>query len=406
MIILFTEKMLYLQEMKVTSSDLLAILRRFNVADDTNVPRQIDQVKQTHPSAINQLVQFRFNRQHFFVLFDETAEDSASYIMQQIYTAKSDAEGVILENPTSDLTTYGLPFKGKDAYLFQLTSDKKRLDILLAERHPEISRSTWQKHIKAGHVAVNNAPAKNTKQEVTDADHIAINIPDSTDFSAHELPIIYLDDDVIVVNKPAGVLTHSKGALNDEFTVAEFFCRYTTVGLDTNRPGIVHRLDRDTSGVIIGARTPESFDLLKSQFADRKAKKYYVAITDGTPKQMEATIDIPIGRNPSAPSTFRADSKGKAAVTDYEVLDIQNGKSLLALHPHTGRTHQLRVHLQHLGTPITGDRVYGKTSDRLYLHAYKLELTTAPGSRQTFIAPVPESFQKFFPEVYNDVADT
>ncbi len=391
--------------MKVTSSDLLAILRRFSVADDSNVPRHIDQIKQTHPSAINQLVQFRFNRGHYFVLFDETAEDQSSYIMQQIYTAKSDAEGVILENPTSDLTTYGLPFKGKDAYLFQLVSEKKRLDILLAERHAEISRSTWQKHIKAGHVAVNNTPAKNAKQEVTDADHIAINIPDSTDFSAHELPIIYLDDDVIVVNKPAGVLTHSKGALNDEFTVAEFFRRYTTVGLDTNRPGIVHRLDRDTSGVIIGARTPESFDLLKSQFADRKAKKHYVAIVDGTPKQMEATIDIPIGRNPSAPSTFRADSKGKPAVTDYEVLDIQNGRSLVALHPHTGRTHQLRVHLQHLNTPITGDRVYGKAADRLYLHAYKLELTTAPEKRQTFIAPVPSSFQQYFPEVYNDVAD-
>ncbi len=391
--------------MKVTSSDLLAILRRFNVADDSNVPRHIDQVKQTHPSAINQLVQFRFNRNHFFVLFDETAEDNASYIMQQIYTTKSDAEGVIIENPISELTTYGLPFKGKDAYLFQLTSDKKRLDVLLAERHPEISRSTWQKHIKAGHVAVNNAPAKNAKQEVTDADHIAINIPDSTDFSGHELPIIYLDDDVIVVNKPAGVLTHSKGALNDEFTVAEFFRRYTTVGLDTNRPGIVHRLDRDTSGVIIGARTPESFALLKGQFADRKAKKQYVAIIEGSPKQMEATIDIPIGRNPSAPSTFRADTKGKPAITEYEVLDIQGNKSLVSLCPRTGRTHQLRVHLQHLGTPILGDRVYGKPATRLYLHAYKLELTTAPEKRQTFTAPVPDEFQTYFPEVSNDVAD-
>lgn len=390
--------------MKVTSSDLLAILRRFSVADESNVPRHIDQIKQTHPSAINQLVQFRFNRSHYFVLFDETAEDSSAYIMQQIYTAKSDAEGVILENPTSDLTTYGLPFKGKDAYLFQLVSDKKRLDVLLAERHPEMSRSTWQKHIKAGNIAVNNSPAKNAKQEVTEADHIAINIPDSTDFTAHELPIIYLDDDVIVVNKPAGVLTHSKGALNDEFTVAEFFRRYTLVGLDTNRPGIVHRLDRDTSGVIVGARTPESFNLLKSQFADRKAKKQYVAIVDGMPKQLEAEVDIPIGRNPSAPSTFRADSKGKPAITQYEVLDSRDNKSLISLAPKTGRTHQLRVHMQFLGTPILGDRVYGKPDDRLYLHAYKLEVTTAPEKRQTFIAPVPDDFQAHFPEVYNDVA--
>ena len=391
--------------MKITSSDLLAILRRFRIADDSNVPRHIDQIKQSHPSPINQLVGFRFNRAHFYVLLDETAEDRESYIMEQLYAINSNIEGVIIENPTSDLTTYGLPFKGKDVYLFQQTSDKKRLDILLAERHPETSRSTWQKHIKAGHISVNNTPAKSPKQEVTEADSIAIKIPDSTDFSTHELPIIYLDDDVIVVNKPAGVLTHSKGALNDEFTVADFFRRYTTVGLDTNRPGIVHRLDRDTSGIIIGARTPEAFTLLKSQFADRKAKKYYVAIAAGSPKEPRATIDIPIGRNPAHPSTFRADSKGKPAVTNYQVLETRDKLSLVALHPLTGRTHQLRVHLAHLGTPILGDRVYGKASDRLYLHAYKLEVTAAPDQRQTFIAPIPAAFERYFPEVANDIAD-
>ena len=390
--------------MKITSSDLLAILRRFSVADDSHVPRHIDQVKQSHPSPINQLIRFRFNRHHFYVLIDETAEDSASYIMDQIYTADSNIEGIILENPTSDLTTYGLPFKGKDIYLFQQVDSKKRLDILLAERHPETSRSTWQKYIKARNIAVNGTPAKNARQEVTDADHIAINIPDSTDFSSHELPIVYLDDDVIVVNKPTGVLTHTKGALNDEFTVADFFRRYTSVGLDTNRPGIVHRLDRDTSGLIIGARTPEAFDLLKSQFADRKSKKHYVAIVDGTPKQHEAKIDIPIGRNPSSPSTFRPDSKGKSAVTDYRVLDQRGDKSLVALHPVTGRTHQLRVHMQYLGTPITGDRVYGKSASRLFLHAYKLEVTTAPETRQMFVAPIPSEFESYFPEVHNDVA--
>jgi 23S rRNA pseudouridine1911/1915/1917 synthase len=390
--------------MKVTSSDLLAILRRFRIADDSNVPRHIEQVKQTNPSPINQLISFRFNRHYYYVLFDETAEDDSDYIMKQIYTVKSDAEGVIMENPISDLTTYGLPFKGKDAYLFQLVSGKQRVDVLLAERHPEISRSTWQKHIKAGHVTVNSTPAKSAKQEVTEADSIAINIPDSTDFSGYELPIIYIDDNVIVVNKPAGVLTHSKGALNDEFTVADFFRRYTSVGLDTNRPGIVHRLDRDTSGVIIGARTPEAFTTLKAQFADRKAKKYYVAIVSGLPKQLKAKIDIPIGRNPTAPSTFRADSKGKPAITDYEVLDQTDTLALVSLHPLTGRTHQLRVHLTHLNTPIVGDRVYGKAGERLFLHAYKLELTVAPDERKTFVAPVPNAFEQYFPEVHNDVA--
>ena len=391
--------------MKITSSDLLAILRRFKVADDSNVPRHIDQIKQSNPNPTNQLVQFRFNRNYFFVLVDEAAEDDSDHIMNQIYTVKDNAEGVILENPTSELTTYGLPFKGKDIYVFQQVSSKKRLDILLAEKYVEFSRSTWQKYIKSGYVAINGTPAKNAKQDVTEADAIAVNIPDGTDYSSSELPIIYLDDNIIVVNKPAGVLTHSKGALNDEFTVADFFRRYTSVGLDTNRPGIVHRLDRDTSGVIIGARTPESFAILKAQFADRKAKKQYVAITSGIPKQLKAAIDIPIGRNPSAPSTFRPDSKGKAAITDYDVLDIRDNLALVALSPRTGRTHQLRVHLQFLNTPILGDRIYGKAGERLYLHAFKLEITVAPEQRETFLAPVPDSFAVYFPEVYNDVAD-
>jgi len=387
--------------MKVSVNDLLAILRRFDKADETRVPREIDQVTRAHPNAINQLVSFRFDRAYFHVLFDDTAEDREDYILKQIRIPKPYAVGAILENPTSDLTTYGLPFKGKDTYLFQEQNHKKRLDVLLAERHPETSRSTWQKHIKAGNITVNDKPAKNAKQEVIDADSIAINIPAGTDFSQHELPIIYLDDDVIVVNKPAGILTHSKGALNDEFTVADFFRRYTTDGLDTSRPGIVHRLDRDTSGVIIGGRTPEACALLKAQFSERKAKKWYLAVVDGHPAESEAVIDLPIGRNPKAPSTFRVDSKGKAATTEYVVLKSQDKHSLVRLHPLTGRTHQLRVHMQYLRTPILGDRVYGKVSQRLYLHAYRLEITIKPGVRKTFNAPIPAAFTA----LYGDIDD-
>ena len=388
--------------MKVTASDLLAILRRFNVATDDNVPRHIDQINVTNPSPINWLVSFRFDRKCFFVLFDETAEDRESYIMRQIFTAKSDAEGVLYENPTSDLTTYGLPFKGKDLYLFQLTSSKRRLDVVLAERHPEYSRSTWQKYIKSGNIFVNNSPAKSPKQEVTEADRIEINLPSAADYSNQALPILYIDDDVIVINKPAGILTHSKGALNDEFTVADFFRRYTTVGLNTNRPGIVHRLDRDTSGVLIGARTPESAARLKKQFAERKTKKYYLAIVDGILKQPHAKIDVPLGRNPAAPSIWRPDVNGKPAQTVYKALAHRDGKSLVLLRPLTGRTHQLRVHLRHVGAPITGARVYGVPAARLFLHAYSLEITIAPGDRRTFTAPIPREFIELFPEA-NDV---
>jgi 23S rRNA pseudouridine1911/1915/1917 synthase len=182
--------------------------------------------------------------------------------------------------------------------------------------------------------------------------------------------------------------------MNDEFTVADFFRRYTSFGRDTNRPGIVHRLDRDTSGVIIGARNEETALLLKKQFADRTTKKEYVAVVTGTPKQHEAIIDLPIGRNPSAPSTFRIDPSGKSAQTKYMVDESGNDLSLVTLLPRTGRTHQLRVHMQYIGTPILGDRVYGtkKKADRLYLHAHSLEITLPDGVRTTFTAPTPDSF--------------
>ena len=382
--------------MKVTSSDIIAILRRFEVANDEHMSRHIEQMTFSHPRPVNTMVSFRFNRQQFHVLFDDTAEDDTQYILEQVRTQKLDTIGEVLENPNDHLTTYALPFKGKEVYVFTVKSAKQRLDTTLAERYPDISRSTWQKHIKAGHVSVNGTVRESPKFDITEADSIEINIPDATDFSTHELPIVYLDDNVIVINKPVGVLTHAKGALNDEFTVAEFFRRYTTVGLDTNRPGIVHRLDRDTSGIMIGARTLEAATLLQKQFADRKTKKTYRAVVDGQLKQHEAKIDLPIGRNPNAPSTFRVDPKGKPAVTRYRVLKASDKHSLVELRPETGRTHQLRVHMQYLGTPITGDRVYGKAADRLYLHAESLEVTVPGGERKTFHAPVPAAFTSFF----------
>lgn len=382
---------------KVSSSDILGILRKFDLAAEDNVPRHIEQLKLTHPSATNTLAAFRFNKQQFYVLYDDSAEDSASYILDQIRTEKQDLMGELVENPNGDhLMTYGSPYKGKDVYLFAVTTDKKRLDILLAERFPEQSRSTWQKHIKAGHVSVNGQVEMSPKTDVTERDQITTSVPDATDFSHHELPIVYIDDNVIVVNKPVGVLTHSKGALNDEFTVADFFRRYTTVGLETNRPGIVHRLDRDTSGIIIGARNPETAHLLQKQFADRKTKKTYIAVIDGHLKEEAAKIDLPIGRNPSAPSTFRVDARGKQATTNYKTLAVNDDRSLIELRPTTGRTHQLRVHMAYLGTPITGDRVYGKEADRLYLHAFRLEITIPEGDRRVFEAPVPTEFTDGF----------
>ena len=385
--------------MKVSSRDILDVLRRYELASDGNVPRHIETVKITHPNPINTLVSFRFSKQQFYILFDDTAEDDTEYVMSQIQTAKGNINGELIKNPRDSITTYALPFKGKECYLFAVISNKKRLDSELAQRYPETSRSTWQKHIKAGHISVNGVVVTSPKYNVTDVDSIAINNPELPDFSKDELPILYIDDNVIVINKPSGVLSHSKGALNDEFTVAEFFRRYTTYNSDTNRPGIIHRLDRDTSGVMIGARNPETAIMLQKQFSDRRVKKVYFAILDGIPKLAKANIDLPIGRNPSAPSTFRVDSKGKSAITKYEIIASNDKYSLVKLQPQTGRTHQLRVHMKYINTPILGDRVYGKPAGRLYLHAFSLEITIPNGDRQTFIAPVPQDITNYFPGV-------
>ena len=385
--------------MKVSSRDVLDIMRRFELANDNNVPRHIESLKMSHPSPINTLVDFHFMKHQFYMLFDESAEDDIEYVMKQIKLKKHTIQGQMISNPRDVSKSYEMPYKGKGCYLFEVTSDKKRLDSELALRYPENSRSTWQKYIKAGYVSVNGAVVTSLKQDVTEVDSISIIMPDKPDFSADELPIVYIDDNVVVINKPIGVLSHSKGAMNDEFTVAEFFRKYTTYNSDTNRPGIIHRLDRDTSGIMIGARNEETATLLQKQFADRKTKKTYLAILNGIPKLDKANIDLPIGRNPSAPSTFRVDSKGKSAITKYEILAKNDKLSLVKLQPKTGRTHQLRVHMEYINTPILGDKVYGKKGGRLFLHAYSLEITIPNGDRQTFIAPVPAEFYEVFPEI-------
>lgn len=377
---------------KVTSTDIIAVLRRFNLANDDNVPRHVEQVKFSNPVENSTLISFRFNKQQFYILFDDAAEDDITYVHAQIQTDKQDIVGTVLPNTNDHVTTYALPFKGKELYLFEVSSNKRRLDVVLAERYPENSRSTWQKHVRAGHITVNGEQKFSPKFDVLEADTIALSVPEMVDYSESALPIIYLDDNIIVINKPVGILSHSKGAINEEFTVADFFRRYTTFGLESNRPGIVHRLDRDTSGIMLGARNPETAAMIQKQFADRKTKKTYLAITKGNLKNDQAKVDLPIARNPSAPSTFRVDPKGKSAITEYTVLAQDNDLRLVELRPLTGRTHQLRVHMSYLGAPILGDKVYGKSADRLYLHAAKLEITIPVSDRHIFTAPTPEEF--------------
>ena len=383
---------------KFGSSEALGILRRFAIADESQVPRHVEQLQLAHPLETNTLLSFRFLKKQYFILVDGTAEDDVDYIISQVTSLHPDVQLRVIENPDDDITTYGVPYKGKDVYLLVAESGRHRLDVWLAEHHPEVSRSTWQKHVKNGVVSVNGQVQTPPKYDVSASDVITTAVPDTPDFSEQMLPIIYMDENVIVIDKPAGILTHAKGAISSEFTVGEFFRRYCDYHVDSNRPGIIHRLDRDTSGVMIGARNEATAKLLQKQFADRKTKKTYVAIVDGHLKEPVARIDLPIGRNPSVPSTFRVDSKGKTAQTTYEVVAENDTSSLVFLKPETGRTHQLRVHMAYLNAPIHGDRVYGKESDRMYLHAHSLEITIPQGDRRVFTSAIPESFLTPFPD--------
>lgn len=379
--------------MKILPRTVLKIARLYKLADDNTPVKALRRLEiQTDESHV--FAEFILNKQHFVLLYGSIVDEES---IDELWTEKPD-NAEILPNPL-DPEFIETPFQGKYVIMFQISPTKVRLDIYLSTKFDTtISRSLWQKYIKAGYVSVNSKVVTTPKFEVDETDEIALNLPEKEQTDV-DLPILYEDDDVIVVNKPSGLLTHAKGGLSDEPTVAEIIRPKTSFATDTDRPGIVHRLDRDTSGLLIIAKNPESAAHLQRQFAERTAKKTYIAITDGKPKLNAAKIDLPIGRNPSAPSTFRIDPNGKPAQTTYHVLAENDAQSLVELKPTTGRTHQLRVHLAHLNTPILGDRVYGKSSDcRMMLHAQKLEITLPSGERKVFEAAIPDEFKRFFPE--------
>lgn len=273
-------------------------------------------------------------------------------------------------------------------------SQAQRLDQYVASLFPDQSRAYAGKLIDAGKVTVNGVVQTKSGYKLRFGDAIEVDhneaynliIPDIT------LEILHEDDDCVVISKPLGVLSHSKGAFNPEGTVASWARSHVT-GIDGDRAGIVHRLDRATSGVMIVAKNPKALAWLQKQFSQRKVKKTYLAVVQGELPNPEAVIDMPIERNPKKPQTFRVGSNGKNAITGYKVLETNSKFSLLELKPLTGRTHQLRVHLSHLGHPIVGDTFYGgKPAERLYLHALSLELTLPNRERKTFNVEMPVDF--------------
>ncbi len=380
--------------MKVSTQDCIKLLRAFNITgsgDDTS--KKIERLNVSNPSPTNVLASFRYKKDEYGLLFDDTAEDDELYITEQILKEMPGRKGSLVKNPLSSVQTCGMPYKGKDCYLFHFNSTQRRLDSYLATTYPNISRSSWQKNIKDGYITINGKIVTQPSTEVDIDSNVQTNLPDAPDYSTQKLSIIYKDDSVVVVNKPAGLLTHAKNPRDHEFTIAEFLRPLSLDDGDPERPGIVHRLDRETSGVLIGARTLQALDFLKQQFASRKVEKIYYAVVDGIPKQKHAIIDLPIARSSAKPGTFKVAASGKLAQTEYTVLQTNGKHSLVELRPRTGRTHQIRVHMAYIGTPVHGDAVYGKPADRMYLHAFRLVIAL-PTSKilQSFNAPVPPEF--------------
>ena len=288
---------------------------------------------------------------------------------------------------------------------------KTRLDLLLVEDCPQFNRSTLQSFIKDGCVTVNGKIIKKPNYEVSPSASVVLKVPEKQ--SAPDLKdiLLYEDEDCLVINKPAGLLSMTKGQYTPEPTLEDY-------GL------LVHRLDRGTSGVVILAKNEKTQSFLRRQFQDRRAHKTYYAIVAGIPKLPSAKIDLPITRSLKHPTTFEVSPNGKPSQTFYRVVSTRsissttevgfdsniNNKaiSLLELKPITGRTHQLRVHLKYLGHPIIGDPIYSDIpAPRLFLHANSLEITI-PGIpyrvRKTFTAPLPESFLEVFPSLRKNPA--
>lgn len=258
--------------------------------------------------------------------------------------------------------------------------EKVRLDILMKEIYKSYNRSTIQKFIESGFVTVDGELVLKPNFKVEHGVKIDLKVPEIMKNADLKPEIVYEDENVLVVNKPSGLLSEAKGEYCPEKTLADY-------GL------IAHRLDRDTSGVMILAKSPEVQSFLKRQFQDRKVHKTYYAVISGRPKLDEARIDLPMIRDLKRPTTFRVDANGKEAETFYKVLLSDGAHSLVELRPTSGRTHQLRVHMKYLGHPIVGDVVYdGEIAERLMLHAGSLEITLPGGVRKTFTVERPREF--------------
>lgn len=291
----------------------------------------------------------------------------------------------------------------------------ERLDKFLVGQLQEFSRSRIQGLITDGFVDVNGRTAKKAGQTLESGFSVTVRVPPaaSTDLVAENIPldIVFENEDLIVVNKPAGMVVHP-AAGHSSGTLVNAVLGYEPdiegIGGE-ERPGVVHRLDKETSGLILLAKNERAHRWLQDQFRLRKVDKTYLALVDGKPPTPSGRVESYIGRDPSHRKRMAivSESRGREAISEYKTVENFRDHTLLEFHPLTGRTHQIRLHCAFLGCPIVGDEVYGRKNfsveiERHFLHAYRLKIIL-PGEKEVkiFEAPLPEELEQVLVSLRN-----
>ena len=294
-----------------------------------------------------------------------------------------------------------------DKRLYVAENNSKRLDLFLSEQTDEFTRSRLKKLIEEGGVTVNGAIQKKSGADIKTGDIVELTVPDVVEYcvQAENIPIeiVYEDADFAVVNKPKGMTVHiGNGVTSGTLVNALLYALDSLSGVGgVLRPGIVHRIDKDTTGLLVVAKNDKAHVSLAAQIAEKTCKRTYFALLEGNVKTEKGRIVTDIGRHPTdrLKMAVLPDGKGKIAVTDYEVVaKFGQEFTLCKFELQTGRTHQIRVHAKHMGHPVAGDPVYGFKKQKLnadgqLLHAWQLELThPTRGERMTFNAYLPPFF--------------
>ncbi|MBN1332515.1 MAG: RluA family pseudouridine synthase [Synergistales bacterium] len=282
-----------------------------------------------------------------------------------------------------------------------------RLDLYLSERMG-LTRSFIQKLINEGHVRINSRSRIKPSLRVKPGQTICVSLPPAQELEVIPEPVpfnvVYEDSDILVINKPAGVVVHPAPGNWHGTLVHGLLYRFPDIGIFNNviRPGIVHRLDAQTSGLMVIARNNRAMEDLQMKFKNREIRKEYIALVKGKPSSPSGTLDLPIGRNARNRMKMSVRPGGKPSMTEYRVIWSRENSSLVQCTLLTGRTHQIRVHMKHIGCPLVGDTLYGpkKTSERslnrIFLHSWKLEFNhPVKGESLSFTQPLPEELILF-----------